>query len=214
LGADGGVFSAVAAAVASAAATSRGFVLLVFLQLLQSFFDLAGPILGVVCVVSSVVSALISLAGVFEGLIEAGFEEAEGSGQVFGIVKEDIAVSWSGSFKDHRGSARRERNGEWSLDQLGDVLVVFPVGKRNVGGDNLGEFVAVGVAILDGAFELGGQVIKVGGCVEEGLVDVFLRRVGDGGEVLDADETVGHCEVGLAEEVEEEVVVVVGVAEG
>jgi hypothetical protein len=214
LGADGGVLFAVAAAVASAAATSRGFVLLVFLQLLQSFLDLVSPVLSVLRVISSAVSALISATGVFKGVVEVGFEEAEGSGQVFGIVEEYVAISWSGGFKDHRGSARRECDGEWSLDQFRDVLVVFSIGERDVCGDDLRELVSSGAVVFGCVFELGCQVVKAGGCVEEGLVDVFLRHVGDGGEVFDVDEAVGHCKVRLAEEVKEEVVVVVGVAEG
>jgi hypothetical protein len=197
-----------------AATTSRGFVLFVFLQLLQPVLDLVSPVLGILRVVSCAVSALISATGIFQGVIKAGFEEAEGGGQVFGIVEEDIAVSWSSGFKDHRGSARRERNGEWALDQLRYVFVVFPVGERDVGGDDLREFVGLNAAVFGCAFELGRQVVKAGGCSEEGLVDALLRHVGDGGEVFDVDEAVGHCKVRLAEEVKEEVVVVVGVAEG
>jgi hypothetical protein len=106
LGTDSGFLLTVTTVVASAATVSRGFVLLVLLQFFQPVLDLVGPILCVLCVVSSAVSALISLSGVFEGFVEAVFEEMEGGGQIFGVVEKDMAVPWSCGFKDHRGSAR------------------------------------------------------------------------------------------------------------
>jgi hypothetical protein len=196
---DGSLLLAVAAVVASAAAASRGFVLFIFLQLLQPVLDLVGPVLRVLCVISSAASALISLAGVLEGFVKAGFEEAEGGGQVFGIVEEDIAVSWSCGFKDHRGSARRERNGEWCWDQLRDVFVVVPVGERDV------------VCFVGGIVPV--EVLEADSLVLGDLIVGLMGGCCDGGEVFDTNETVGHCEIGLVEEVEEEVVVVVGVVE-
>jgi hypothetical protein len=200
LGADGSLFFTVATVVALAAAASRGFILLVFLQFFQPVFNLIGPVLCILCVVSSAASALISLAGILEGFVEAGFEETESGGQVFGIVEKDIAVSWSCSFEDHRGSARRERDGEGCRDQFRDVLVVFPVSEGNVGG-----FVGGVVPV---------EVLEADSLV---LVDLIVGLMGgccDGSEVFDANESVGHCEIGLIEEVEEEVVVVISVVEG
>jgi hypothetical protein len=200
LGADGSLFLAVAAVVASAATASRGLILLVLFQLFQPVFDLVGPVLRILCVVSSAASALISLAGVLEGFVEAGFEETEGCGQVFGVVEKDITVSWSCGFKDHRGGARRECDGEGCWNQFRDVFVVFPVSKGDVG------FLTGGVSSV--------EVLEAGSLVLVDLVVGVLGGCGDGGEVFDTNETIGHCEVGLIEEVEEEVVVVVSVVEG
>jgi hypothetical protein len=197
---DGSLLLAAAAVAASASTASRGLVLFVFLQFFQPVFNLVRPVLRVLCVVSSAASALISLAGILEGFIEAGFEETESGGQVFGIVKEDIAVSWSCGFKDHRGSARRECDGEGGGDQLGDVVVVIAVGEGNAGC-----FVG-GTSLV--------EMLEADSLVLLGLVVGVMGGHCDGGEIFDTDEAVGHCNVRLAEEVKKEVVAVVDLAEG
>jgi hypothetical protein len=101
---------AAAAAAATAAAASRGLVLFVFLEFFDSIFGLVGPSFGVVCPHEVGAEALV--------------EEAEGGGEVFGIVQEDLAVAWSGGLEHHCCGARGEGVGERGLDEFGDVVAV------------------------------------------------------------------------------------------
>jgi hypothetical protein len=51
-------------------------------------------------------------------------EEAEGGGEVLGIVQEDLAVAWSGGLEHHCCGAGGEGVGERGLDEFGDVVAV------------------------------------------------------------------------------------------
>jgi hypothetical protein len=108
---DGGVVGVVAAAaVAAAAAASRGLVLFVCLEFFDAAFGREGSGLGFVC--SGEVGA------------EALVKEAEGGGEVLGVVQEDLAVAWSGGLEHHGCGARGEGVGERGLDEFWDVVAV------------------------------------------------------------------------------------------
>jgi hypothetical protein len=188
--ADCGVLGEVTAAAASVAASSGGLVLFVSLQLFDFIFSLIGPILAVLGVVLGIVSAV-------QSLVQLLFEGTDGGGQVFGIVEEDGAVAGSCGFQNHCCRARGER-GELCGDEFWDVVVISLVGK--------GDFNCL--------FEVGGGLSKGVGGIAEGLVDGGLGGCGDGSHIFNADESVGHFDERLVEEVEEEVVVVVAVKEG
>jgi hypothetical protein len=77
---DGGVVTVVAAAgAAPTPAASWGFILLVFLEFLESIFGLEGPSFSIVC------------PG--EVSVEALMEEAEGGGEILGIIQEDLPIT-------------------------------------------------------------------------------------------------------------------------
>ena len=93
-----------------------------------------------------------------------------------------------------------DRSVVWSGDQLGDVVVVFVVGVVLVG---------LGKLALFEDDDLDSCSVGSGGGLRRGLADDHAVRVGgagDGFDVFVAEELVGHCDVGLVEEVEEEVV--------
>jgi hypothetical protein len=215
---DSGVVAVVAAAVAAtAAAASWGLVLLVLLELFDSILGLEGPAFGIVCPK--------------EVGSEALMKEAEGGGEVLGIVQEDLAVPWSGGLEHHCCSARGEGVGEWGLDEFGDVVAVGvfvnDAGLFVDSGFSWGNITSVRHAvslfvIVDGDVGFGGGehnlfhhhggVGNGGGGVEGGEESIFRSHhsAGDGSDVFNADESVGHCDFWLVEEVVEEASLFVG----
>jgi hypothetical protein len=87
-GADGdsGVVTAAAVAV-TASSSSRGLVFFIVLEFFELVFCLVGPVFAVVGLVGSIAEAVL--------------EEAYGGGEVFGIVEEGLAITWSGDLQDH-----------------------------------------------------------------------------------------------------------------
>jgi hypothetical protein len=220
---DGSVVAVDAAGAVAAAATAPAGWLVLFVGL--KFFDMAlgreGPGLGLVC------------SG--EVCTESLVEEAEGGGEVFGVVQEDLTIPWSGGLEHHCCSAGGECVGERGLDEFGDVVAV------SILVDDAGLFIdssfsrgnvtsvlhAVSLFIVvDGDVGFwGGEhdlfchrsgVGDGGGGVEGGVESVFRshRSTGNGGDVFDADKSVGHCNLGLVEEVVEETSLFAGDATG
>jgi hypothetical protein len=137
-------------------------------------------------------------------------KESEGGGEVFGIVQEDLTVTRSGSLEDHHSSTGGEGVGKWGFDQLGDVVTVgvlvddpgllvncsFPHGN------------ITSVLYVIPLFIIVDCDVGIGGC--EGSIFRSHRSAGDGSNIFNVDESVGHCNVRLVEEVVEEAGVFAG----
>jgi hypothetical protein len=186
---NGGVVTA--AAVAMAASTAPwGFIFFVTLELLEAIFCLSGSFLGVVCPA--------------ECVMKASMEELEGGGEIFGVVQEYLAIAGASGFEDHSGRTGREGVAEWGLDQLGDVIAVcvfingpgllvnssFPQGNVT----NILYVVSL-LIIVDGDVGVGGF---------KGSVFCSHHSAGDGSDIFNVDESVGHCNLWLVEEVGKE----------